>query len=195
MTREQFLKELRGALAGVPAPDIEDIVADYQSYFAEALSAGRNIDEVVAAHGDPRRLARELRAELGLRQWEDRRSPGTFWNAMLALAGLAAIDLIILIPALLVLGFLVLILFFVLSLFGVIGLGTLLDLLSASQDPAEGSWTYLLFRSIGFLAASIGGAVLLIFGLRWGMARLTRYARLHYRLARPGSAGIRPASR
>ncbi|POF28187.1 DUF1700 domain-containing protein [Roseibium marinum] len=195
MTQEQFLKELRRALAGLPAPDIEDIVADYQSYFADALSAGRKVEDVVAAHGDPQRLAQELRAEIGLRQWEDRHSPRNFWNAMLALAGLAAIDLIILFPAMLVLGFVVLILFFVLSLFGVIGIGTLLDLLSASHDPAEGSWVYLLFRSIGFLAAWVGGVVLLVVALRRGMTRLTRYARLHYRLARPGAAGIRPASR
>ncbi|WP_299817082.1 DUF1700 domain-containing protein [uncultured Roseibium sp.] len=194
MTQEQFLTELRQALAGIPAPDIEDIVADYQSYFAEALSAGRNIEDVVAAHGDPRRLAQELRAELGIRKWEDHQSPRTFWNAMLALGGLAAIDLIILIPGLLILGFVVLILFFVLSLFGVIGIGTLLDLLSASHDPAEGSRVYLLFRSIGFLAASLGGIVLLVLGLRWGMTRLARYVRLHYRLARPDPAGTRPAS-
>lgn len=194
MTQEQFLNELRRALVGVPAPDIEDIVADYQSYFAEALSAGRNIDDVVAAHGDPRRLARELRAELGLRHWEDRHSPGSFWNALLALGGLAAIDLFVLIPGLIILGFTVLILFFVLSLFGVIGIGTLLDLVSAGHDPAEGTWTYLLFRSIGFLAASLGGVVLLILALGSGMKGLTRYVRLHYRLLRPGTLGVRPAS-
>lgn len=182
MNQDQFIQELRRGLADVPAADVAEIIADYQSYFNEAQAAGRNIDDVVAAHGDPRRLAQELRAEMGFRQWEDHRSPRNFWKAALALGGLAAVDLVILIPGLLVFGALILILFFVLSLFGVIGIGTLIDLISGTSDPAEGSAAYLLMRSIGFVAASVGGGALVIVALRKGMTQLTRYARLHYRL-------------
>lgn len=194
MNQEQFIRELRQGLAGIPAHDIDDITADYQSYFDEAESAGRSLDDVLAAHGDPRRLARELRAEMGFRQWEDRHSPGSFWNAALALGGLAAIDIVILVPGVIVLGAVILILFFVLSLFGVIGIGTLLDLISGSTDPSEGSVAYLVLRSIALLAASVGGGIVIVLGLKRGMSQLLRYARHHYRLLRPNQRDVVPAT-
>lgn len=194
MNQEQFIRELRQGLAGIPAHDIDDITADYQSYFDEAESAGRSLDDVLAAHGDPRRLARELRAEMGFRQWEDRHSPGSFWNAALALGGLAAIDIVILVPGVIVLGAVILILFFVLSLFGVIGIGTLLELISGSTDPSEGTVAYLVLRSIALLAASVGGGIVIVLGLKRGMSQLLRYGRHHYRLLRPGSLDAVPAT-
>ncbi len=190
MSQEEFLENLRRELGDVPVRDVDEIIEDYRSYFDEALTAGRSIGEVVAAHGDPRRLAQELRTEMGLRRWEAYRTPANLWKAVLALGGLAVADVIILLPALLVLGLITLVLFFVLSLLGVIGIGTLLDLVSFSYDPAEGSPTYLLFRSVVLLTSCIGGIVLLVFSLRKAMTQLARYARLHYRVLRPRSAQL-----
>ena len=189
MNREEFLENVRRELGDMPVRDVDEIIEDYRSYFDEALAAGRAIEDVVAAHGDPRQLAQELRTEMGLRRWEEHHTPVNLWKAALALCGLAAADIMVLLPALLVLGSVTLILFFILSLFGVIGIGTLLDLVSSSYDPAEGSATYLLLRSMGLLTASIGGGVLLVFALRRAIAQLARYARLHYRLLRPGILG------
>jgi len=186
MNREEFLEKLRRELEDLPARDVDEIIGDYRSYFDEALAAGRAIEEVVAVHGPPRRLAQELRTEMGLRRWEKHPTPANLWKTALALCGLAAADIMVLLPALLVLGSIALILLFVFSLFGVIGIGTLLDLVSSRYDPAEGSPVYLLLRSLGLLAASIGGSVLLVFALRGAIARLASYARLHYRLLRPG---------
>ena len=74
MNRVAFLTILNDGLAGLPAREIDDILADYMSYFDEAEASGRSEEEVAAALGDPRRLARELRAETGLRHWENHRS-------------------------------------------------------------------------------------------------------------------------
>ena len=52
------------------------------------------------ALGDPMRLARELRAEVGFRRWEQNRNAGNFLGVVLALLGLATIDFIILLPLL-----------------------------------------------------------------------------------------------
>lgn len=187
MSREEFLENLRRELDDLPARDVEEIIEDYRSYFDEALAAGRAIEDVVAAHAPPRRLAQELRAEVGLRKWENHPTPANLWKTALALCGLAAADVMVLLPALLLLGSVALILLFVFSLLGVIGIGTLLDLASSSHDPAEGSAIYLLTRSVGLLAVSAGGSVLLVFALRKAMAQLAGYARLHYRLLRPGA--------
>ncbi|MBV8697823.1 MAG: DUF1700 domain-containing protein, partial [Bradyrhizobium sp.] len=100
MNRVAFLTILNDGLAGLPADEIDDILADYMSYFDEAEASGRSEAEVAAALGDPRRLARELRAETGLRRWENRRSLGNSAAALLALGGLAAVDFLFLLPVL-----------------------------------------------------------------------------------------------
>lgn len=185
MKRDQFLEDLRRELGDIPKPEIDEIIEDYQSYFDDAQADGRSVDDAVAAHGDPRRLAQELRAELGLRRWERHRTPANFRKAALALSGLAAVDLFILLPGLLLFGLVVVIGFFVLSLFGIIGLGHLLSLTPFSDNPAEGTAKSRLFFGIGLLAASFSGGFLLLFALRQTMKRLIRYARLHYRLLQP----------
>lgn len=194
MIQEKFLEDLRRELGDLPVDEVDEIIEDYRSYFDEAYAAGRSIDEVIASHGDPRRLAQELRTEMGLRRWEEHQTPSNLWKALLTLGGLAAADVIILLPALLILGLVTLTLFFVFSLFGVIGIGTLLGLISSSHDPAEGSAIYLLLRSIGLLTACLGGGILLVFALRKAMAQLARYARLHYRLLRPETSSAAPSN-
>jgi uncharacterized membrane protein len=60
MNRVAFLRVLRDGLAGLPAHEIDDILADYTAYFDEAHATGRSEEEVAAALGDPRRLARGI---------------------------------------------------------------------------------------------------------------------------------------
>ena len=70
MTRLEFLDTLRRRLAGLPPAEIDDLVADYATHFADGMAAGRSEADIAAALGDPMRLARELRAEAGFRRWE-----------------------------------------------------------------------------------------------------------------------------
>ena len=67
MNRQAFIDRLRLGLSGLPAAAINEAVADYEAHFAEGAAAGRTEEEVAAALGDPARLARELRAEIGLK--------------------------------------------------------------------------------------------------------------------------------
>src|SRR3984893_13462296 len=100
MNRVVFLRTLRDGLAGLPAHEIDDILADYTAHFDEAHASGRNEEEVAIALGDPRRLARELRAEPVLRRWETRLSTANAASALLARGGLAAVDILFLLPLL-----------------------------------------------------------------------------------------------
>src|SRR3977135_3741047 len=100
MKRRALLRILRDGLAGLPAQEIDDILADYTAYFDEAHASGRSEEDVAAALGEPRRLARELRAETGLRRWEKHHSLGNSGAALLALGGLAAVDILFLLPLL-----------------------------------------------------------------------------------------------
>jgi uncharacterized membrane protein len=100
MNRAHFMAQLRDGLSGLHHTDINEIVADYESHFADGAADGRTQEEVAAALGDPIRLARELRAEIGFRRWEENRNAGNFLGVVLALLGLATIDFIILLPLL-----------------------------------------------------------------------------------------------
>lgn len=179
MNREMFLRLLRQGLAGMPASEIEDILADYAAYFEEARASGRGEEDVAAALGDPRRLARELRAESGLRRWESHRSLGNFAAALLALAGLAAVDLLFLLPLLLLAALVTAILAAVLAVIAAVGAGLVVSVLHF------GSLAAMLARGLaglGLLSGSLGGGALLLLALGGVLRLLGRYARLHYRL-------------
>jgi uncharacterized membrane protein len=98
MTRQAFLDRLRAGLRGLPTPAIVEIIADYDAHFSEGVAAGRSEAEIAAALGDPDRVIRELRAEAGLKRWEEQRNPSAAANAVLAVLGLGAIDILVLLP-------------------------------------------------------------------------------------------------
>src|SRR4030088_689156 len=133
MNRMAFLHSLGEGLAGLPDREIDDILADYSAYFEEARASGRSEEDVATALGDPRRLARELRAEAGLRRWENHRSLGNSGTALLALGGLAAVDVLFLLPLLFAVTLVVLVTGLVTFVLGIIGIGALLSLFKIGQ--------------------------------------------------------------
>ncbi|SOE98553.1 Protein of unknown function [Burkholderia sp. OK233] len=98
MTQDAFIQQLRHELRSLPKQVVDEIVADYREYFGDALAAGRSEAEVVAALGDPVKLARELKAQASFRQWETRRSFGNLMRVVVSIAGLGLLQLFLLIP-------------------------------------------------------------------------------------------------
>lgn len=181
MTRSEFLGSLRAGLSGLPAQEVDDILTDYESHFADGLAAGRSENEISAALGDPWRLARELRVEAGFKRWENQRSAGNFFGIVMALLGLAAVDFMLLLPALGVLaGFLVG--FAGVALAFCIGGIVLIASVPIGFLSHAGSVLARGLAGIGLLAGGIGGGALLVMLIEWLARLLVRYARLHYRL-------------
>jgi uncharacterized membrane protein len=178
------LRILRGGLAGLPAQEIDDIVADYAAYFDEAHASGRSDEDVAAALGDPRRLARELRAETRLRRWENHRSLRNSATVLLALGGLAAAD-ILLLPLLLAVTLAVFVIELVLVAFAIGGTGALSSLFKTGDFISIGEMVLRAALGIGLIATSIVGEVLLLLALNRAVKMLGNYARLHYRLLKP----------
>jgi uncharacterized membrane protein len=194
MNRAMFLSELRMGLSGLPQNEIDETVADYETHFAEGIAAGRSEAAIANALGDPARLAKELRAEAGFKRWETERSPGSMVSAVVALLGLATLDLIFLLPFVLFVGGILLVmgltaigLFFfggavlLLALFpGVVMFGT---------SGMLGSGMALALAGFGLIAGGIG-----LMALTWllldGFVRgLVQYARLHFRLIDSAQTG------
>lgn len=103
MSKNEFLQQLAAALGDLPAAEREEILADYRAYFDDAQADGRSEADVTAALGDPQRLARELRADRKLQQWEANKTPGNLKQVLAALAGLGVINLLLAMPYLVVL--------------------------------------------------------------------------------------------
>lgn len=182
MTRADFMTRLRRGLAGLPATAIEDIVADYETHFADGEAAGRNEEAVAQALGDPTRLARELRAEVGMRKWEEQKNPSAAAAAVFAVLGLGAIDILVLLPiAMGVVGAV-----FGLFVAAIVGLfaGAVVFAAGPFAGPPGGPMTAVLL-GLGIMALSTSiGAVLTMISI--GLVNATVwYARLHYRLLKP----------
>ncbi|WP_230852201.1 DUF1700 domain-containing protein, partial [Burkholderia mallei] len=101
MKQDAFIQRLRQALGSLPKRDVDEIVADYREYIGDAFSAGRTEEDVIAALGEPEKLARELKAQANFRQWEERRSFGNLMRVVGSIAGLGLLHLVLLVPFLL----------------------------------------------------------------------------------------------
>lgn len=192
MNRDRFLSELRAALSGLTPPEIDDIVSDYSAHFAEALAAGRSEQDVADALGDPRRLAKELRAESGLRRWEQRRTPGTYFGAVIALCGLAAVDLIILLPLLCVLGLAAFVTGVVILSVIIAGFAVMASPWWVAPITSWASTASLVLAGAGLIAGGIGAGAFFLLGMEGALLLLSKYARLHYQL-RPSPDGPVPS--
>lgn len=185
MTREAFLAALRAHLRGMPAATADDIVSDYASHFDEGLAAGRSEVEIAAALGDPARLARELRAEAGLKRWDQEHSPAAAAGAILAILSLGAIDLLILLPLLMVVCSLVFAFSCVAAALAVAGV---VVLLVSPFAIFGGAFVQCLLAGLGLTSAGVSiGALMALAGM--GLINfLIRYGRFHMRLIKPITA-------
>jgi uncharacterized membrane protein len=181
MTRTEFLDTLHRRLGGLPQAEIDDVMADYAAHFAEGMAAGRSEAEIAEALGDPLRLARELRAEVGLRRWEEERTPGNFFTALAGFLALVAVDFVFLLPLVAGLMLFTLIAGIVLIALSVAGLAVLAKLFSWEGLFVFKSLTRTLY-GVGLLGVGIGGGALLLMMVDYVVRLLGKYARLHYTL-------------
>ena len=181
MTKSEFLDTLHRRLTGLPQHEIDDVMADYAQHFTDGLAAGRSEAEIAEALGDPLRLARELRAEVGLRRWEEERTPANFFAARAGFLALIAVDFVFLLPLVAGLMLFTLIAGIVLIALCVAGLALLARLFSWEGLFVFKSITRTLY-GVGLLGVGIGGGALLLMMVDYVVRLLGRYARLHYAL-------------
>ena len=182
MTRQAFMARLKEGLRGLPLSAQADIVADYENHFNEGQAAGRSEADVAAGLGDPGRLARELRAEAGLKRWEEERTASAGASAVFAVLGLGAIDILILLPILMGVGG---------AIFG-IAVALIAVFLAGGVVFAAGPFTGLpggpvvaILAGIGMMSGAASLAALLVICTIGLVNALVWYGRLHYRLLKP----------
>ena len=139
---------------------------------------------MAAGLGDPGRLARELRAEAGLRRWEEQRTASSGASAVFAVLGLGAIDVLFLLPILM--GVASVIFGLAVAVLAIFFAGGVLFAAGPfAVDHVPGGAAAAILAGIGLMTgAASGGAVLSIVTIGLVNA-LVWYGRLHYRLLKP----------
>jgi uncharacterized membrane protein len=161
---------------------INDIMADYEAHFTDAAADGRSEADVTSALGDPARLARELRAEAGLKQWEDIKTPSSAVGALFAVLGLGALDILILLPLLMgIAGTLAGMFMASIGLF--IAGGAIFVILPFTGMP--GGVAAAILGGIALMASAVTLASLTAIATIWLVNGLVWFGRLHYRLISP----------
>lgn len=195
MNRQAFLARLREGLGGMPLGAADDIVADYEAHFVEGEASGRSEAEIAQALGDPGRLARELKAEAGLKRWEEKRDPNAAAGAIFAVLGLGAIDLLILLPILGAVGGVL----FGLSMAcigvffaggwvfgtGLIGGDAFSQLTDLNLEGFAATPLQRILVGVGLMSGSVAVGALLTLAVVGLINALVWYGRLHYRLLKP----------
>jgi uncharacterized membrane protein len=182
MTRQAFMARLREGLRGLPPQAQADILADYETHFADGHAAGRSEADVAQALGDPGRLARELRAEAGLRRWEEDRNPSGAAAAVFALLGLGALDVLVMLPVIMAVGGTIF--GFAVAALAIFAVGGAIFAAGPFTGMPGGPAAAIL-AGIGLMTGGIAfGAVVGITGVGFVNA-VVWYARLHFRLLKP----------
>ena len=186
MTRNEFITRLRQGLVGLDPDYIRDVMADYETHFEDGEKSGRSEEEIAAALGDPGRLARELRAEAGFKRWEAARTPGNLVGAVLALMGLATIDVMFLMPFLfamfgIFIGFSVAVLVLVVVGFALM-IGSLFPGLAWFGLTGGVDLLAVGLAGLGLVALGVGLGALFSLVVNVIVKALVGYARLHFRL-------------
>lgn len=185
MTRDAFIARLRRGLSGLPSQTVDDFVADYSAHFADGAAAGRSETEVAQALGDPDRLARELKADAGLKRWETERNASAAAGAIFAVIGLGAIDLLILLP-LIISAASVLFAFYIVSFVLLILGGCVMAAGPFLGFP--GGVPAAILAGVGMMSLAVAqGAVLTLLTIGF-VNLLVWYGRLHFRLLQPAMA-------
>ncbi len=187
MTKAEFLDTLRRRLAGLPRDEIDELVGDYATHFADGRAEGRSEAEIARALGDPMRLARELRAEAGFRRWEEERTPSNFLAVLFGFLALIAVDFVFLLPLLGGLALFALIAGIAMLALCVAGLALMMKLFHLDHGL---SLHYLtrIFSGLGLLGIGIGGSALLLMAVDYVVRLLGKFARLHYALLNKADA-------
>jgi uncharacterized membrane protein len=185
MSRTGFIARLRAALSGLPASEVDEIVADYEAHFADAIADGRSEAEVAAALGEPARLAKELKAESGLKRLEAKPTPGNFLLAIGAFLGLLTLNVMFVLPIMSVI-FALMLAWVVLAIVGSVA-GVVLMFSTLFDGFGREALASHLF-ALGLLAGGVGGGSLWVLTIGWLAQVFVSYARLHYRVLKPALA-------
>ncbi|PWK15788.1 HAAS signaling domain-containing protein [Tumebacillus permanentifrigoris] len=96
MNKDNFLKALEAELRGIDGDERNEILAEYREHFEIACAEGRDEAGVALALGNPKTLAKELKATALIEQAHEEFSLGKLFHAFFTAASLGFFNLVLL---------------------------------------------------------------------------------------------------
>lgn len=98
MSKEEFFAQLKKELKTVREEDRKDVLEDYEEHFEEAKNQGKNEDEICKELGDPKDIAKELKAYAVLEKAENNFSISNIFKVTATFLSLGIFNLIFIFP-------------------------------------------------------------------------------------------------
>ena len=95
MNRDEFIKTLRQELSGLPRPEIEDIIYDYEEHFEIGIHKGKTEEEISKELGNPKNIAKSYKASVKITEAEKNPTAGNLFKAVLAAMALGFFNLLV----------------------------------------------------------------------------------------------------
>lgn len=115
MNKKIFLEKLEKNLKGLPEMEIKDILFDFEEYFDIGISKNRTEKELSLSLGDPKALAKQLKAASFIKKAEERTTAANIIRAVFVSIGLSFFNLVITLPLFIFLAA-VIVVFFIISI-------------------------------------------------------------------------------
>lgn len=94
MNRDKFLEILSKELSDIHEDDKMDILFDYNEHFSIGIQAGRTEEEIAESLGEPRTIAKQIKADYKINKAENTASTGNVFRAVFAVISLGLFNLI-----------------------------------------------------------------------------------------------------
>lgn len=194
MNKREYLEKLSKLLRKLPKEDRNDIISDYEEHFAIGLEKGRTEEEISKALGNPKNVAKQIKADHIIKKAEDKPSVGGMIEAILAAMGLGLFNLIFVTVPVLIVAAIILTLFvagFAMILAGIYWvLSPLLHLilpqiaLPQLVGSNESFWNILVILG-GGIGLTAGGIILIVamaYITKWFYELMIKYLKLNLRI-------------
>jgi len=194
MNKREYLEKLSKLLRKLPKEDREDIISDYEEHFAIGLEKGRTEEEISRALGNPKNVAKQIKADHMVKIAENKPSVGGIIEAILAAMGLGLFNLIFVTVPVLIVAAIILTLFvagFAMILAGIYWvLSPLLHLiipqiaLPQLVSSSESFWNILMILA-GGIGLTAGGIILVVamaYITKWFYELMIKYLKLNLKI-------------
>ncbi|UTB32642.1 MAG: DUF1700 domain-containing protein [Methanobacterium sp. ERen5] len=101
MNKEEYLKKLSKQIKKMSVDEKRDLLLDYEEHFRIGMEKGRTEEEISKALGNPKNVAKQIKADYMVKKAEDKPSPTSIIEALTAVAGLGLFNIFIAVPSLL----------------------------------------------------------------------------------------------
>lgn len=95
MNKKEFLSTLKNQLRKLEKEELDEIIKDYEDHIEIGIKKGRKEKEIIHALGDPKTIAKQIKADYHITKAEEKFSAANMARAVYATIGLGLFNIIL----------------------------------------------------------------------------------------------------